>query len=302
VRGDLEKNVLKRVSRSFYITLRLLPLPMRRGASIGYLLARTSDTLADTASAPVEARRSCLDQLCRAITNHSDAPRWPVSMLNAIPDPRERQLLESTGSVFEWLEKIPESEARLIREVFATIASGQLLDLDRFARAGREHPVALPDDAALEDYAWRVAGCVGEFWTKLGFLTLGERFSNSSESELLSLGRNYGKGLQLVNILRDLPVDLEAGRCYLPVADPTDRDALLACHRQWLARARKWIGEGKTYAATLNSRRLRAATVLPALLAEKTFDSLTDASWDDLLEKIRIPRKAVYQSLARAFF
>ncbi|MEO5712503.1 MAG: squalene/phytoene synthase family protein [Luteolibacter sp.] len=294
--------MLKGVSRSFYITLRLLPLPMRRGASLGYLLARTSDTLADTASAPVDARLTCLDQFRRAITNHSDPPRWPVSMLNALSDSRERQLLECTGTVFEWLGKTPDSEAALVREVLAIITGGQMLDLERFATGSRAHPIALPDDAALEDYAWRVAGCVGEFWTKLGLLTLGNRFSNASESELLALGRDYGKGLQLVNILRDLPADLEAGRCYLPVADPMDREALLACHRQWLVRARLWIGEGKTYAATLKSRRLRAATVLPALLAEKTFDSLTDASWDDLREKIKIPRKVVYQSLARAFF
>ncbi len=301
MRGDLEKNVLKGVSRSFYITLRLLPLPMRRGASLGYLLARTSDTLADTASVPIEARLSYLEQLRRAILNRSDAPRWPISFLNAIPDSRERLLLESTAGVFEWLEKIPESEAILIRDVFATITSGQILDLERFAQADREHPVALLDAAALEDYAWRVAGCVGEFWTKLGFLTQGDRFSNAPERELLPLGRDYGKGLQLVNILRDLPADLEVGRCYLPVADPMDRDELLACHQQWLTRARQWIGEGKTYSATLSSRRLRAATVLPALLAEKTFDSLTDATWNDLLDKIKIPRSAVYQSIVRAF-
>ncbi len=302
VREDLGKNVLKGVSRSFYITLRLLPLPMRRGASLGYLLARSSDTLADTAAAPVDARVACLDQFRSAVTNHSAAPRWPVALLNAIPDPRERRLLESTAAIFEWLERIPEPEAALVREVFAIITSGQMLDLERFAPAGRKHPIALPDDTALEDYAWRVAGCVGEFWTKLGFLTLGGRFSNATESELLPLGRDYGKGLQLVNILRDLPADLDAGRCYLPVADPIDRGALLICHRHWLGRARQWIGEGKTYSATLKSRRLRAATVLPALLAEKTFDSLAAATWDDLREKIKIPRIAVYQSLIKGFF
>ena len=96
----------------------------------------------------------------------------------------------------------------LVREVLATIASGQTLDLERFAGASRENPVVLDDDAALEDYAWRVAGCVGAFWTKLGFLTLGDRFSKSPEPELLAQGIAYGKGLQLVNILRDLAADL----------------------------------------------------------------------------------------------
>ena len=57
------------------------------------------------------------------------------------------------------------------------IVSGQTLDLQRFADASGENPVALQDDAALEDYAWRVAGCVGAFWTKLGFLKGVSQFS-----------------------------------------------------------------------------------------------------------------------------
>ena len=56
VRENSGKQLLKGVSRSFYLTLRLLPGPMRGAASLGYLLARTSDTLADTAAAPVDAR------------------------------------------------------------------------------------------------------------------------------------------------------------------------------------------------------------------------------------------------------
>ena len=36
---------------------------------------------------------------------------------------------------------------------------------------------------------------------------------------LLANGVRFGKGLQLVNILRDLPVDLRNGRCYLPAKE-----------------------------------------------------------------------------------
>ena len=99
-----------------------------------------------------------------------------------------------------------------MREVVGIIIGGQQLDLERFAGADGENPVALADDAALEDYAWRVAGCVGAFWTKLGFLTMGERFSTAPARCLLEQGIAYGKGLQLVNILRDLPADLASGQ------------------------------------------------------------------------------------------
>lgn len=296
------KEVMKGVSRSFYLSLRLLPAPMRGAASLGYLLARTSDTLADAASAPSEIRRNSLDRFRSEVVGDSEFNSWPAVLMDAIPDVRERHLLDHTAGILKWLQVLPENEAVLVREVLETIISGQVLDLERFAGATCENPVALPDDAALEDYAWRVAGCVGEFWTKLGFLTLGADFSKSPEAEMLEMGITYGKALQLVNILRDITQDLSVGRCYLPVIDPRDPLELLACHARWLIRAGTWVDEGERYANKLVLRRLRAASVLPALLARKTLEPLRDATWNDLQSRIKVPRSAVYRSLVRAFF
>lgn len=201
----------------------------------------------------------------------------------------------------EWLDRMPAGEAMLIREVVGIIISGQKLDLTRFAGAVGDHPVALEDDAALEDYAWRVAGCVGAFWTKLGFLTMGERFSRAPESMLIEQGIVYGKCLQLVNILRDLPVDLAAGRCYLPVADPHDGGALLEMHGRWVERAIEWNAAGFSYAEKLCSRRLRAATVLPAMIARDTLERLRGADWPALRARIKVPRSKIYLAVARAF-
>jgi farnesyl-diphosphate farnesyltransferase len=298
---DLGKQVLKGVSRSFYLTLRLLPGPMRDAASLGYLLARTSDTLADSAALPVGERQRCLEQFRRCVSGEAEFQPWPVAILNAVPDVRERHLLESSAAVLDWLRNLPEGEAVLVREVLEIIISGQTLDLERFASATRENPVALQDDAALDDYAWRVAGCVGAFWTKLGFLTLGGEFSKSPAAELVGQGIAFGKALQLVNILRDVAEDLAMGRCYLPVADPADFPQLLACYARWQDRAELWLDEGEKYAATLRLRRLRAATVLPALLARKTLEPLRGATWADLQRRNKIPRSAVYRSLVAAF-
>jgi farnesyl-diphosphate farnesyltransferase len=301
VTEELEKQVLEGVSRSFYLTLRLLPVPMRGAASLGYLLARTSDTLADTAALPQEVRLKWLAAFSQAVATKSDAPRWPLSLLNAIPDRREKHLLEASAGIFQWLHRLPDAEAELVREVVAVIISGQVLDLERFSAASRAHPVALENDAALEDYAWRVAGCVGAFWTKLGFLTLGGGFSKVDPDVLLARGVSYGKGLQLVNILRDVVADLADGRCYLPVAQPQDTAELLDCHARWRERAETWIGEGEHYAATLRSRRLRAATVLPAFIARKTLEPMRGADWMRLRQRIKVPRSAVYLALLRAF-
>ncbi|RYD29491.1 MAG: hypothetical protein EOP87_18240 [Verrucomicrobiaceae bacterium] len=300
VTGELEKQVLKGVSRSFYLTLRLLPAPMRGAASLGYLLARASDTLADTAAVPVDVRLEALERFSLAVSQGGEAPVWDTTLLEAMMDPRERRLLDSTDRMLEWLRKLPAAEADLVREVVEIIISGQVLDLERFGYASRDQPAALEDDAALEDYAWRVAGCVGAFWTKLGFLTLDSGFSREEPSVLLDRGIAYGKGLQLVNILRDVAEDLAAGRCYLPVQDPSDTRELLASHRVWVARAREWTVQGEAYAETLCLRRLRAATLLPALIARETLEPLRSVMWTDLRERIKVPRSKVYGLLMRA--
>jgi farnesyl-diphosphate farnesyltransferase len=299
---DFGKQVLKGVSRSFYLSLRLLPEPMRGAASLGYLLARTSDTLADSADAPIDSRREALDRFHRCIIGKSEFAAWSSTILNAVSDPSEHRLLARSAGILECLQKLPEKEAVLVREVLEIIISGQSLDLERFAQASKQAPVALRDGCELEDYAWRVAGCVGAFWTKLGFLTLGENFSNAAEAGMLERGITYGKALQLVNILRDVAADFAVGRCYLPVADPKDLDALILCHGEWLARAENWLSEGEHYAERLTLRRLRVSTVLPALLAKQTLSALHGKSWENLQVRIKIPRRAVYRSLIQAFF
>jgi farnesyl-diphosphate farnesyltransferase len=298
VTGHSENQLLKGVSRSFYLSLRLLPRPMRGAASLGYLLARASDTLADTATAPPAARLRCLDDFADALSNSGASPRWPTEMTHAIGDPRERALLEATDHLFAWLARLPDAEALLVREVAGIIISGQKLDLERFGTADSSHPVSLTDDAQLEDYAWRVAGCVGVFWTKLGLLTLGDGFSVQDAGWLIARATAYGKGLQLVNILRDLKVDLTNGRCYLPLPDPHDAQHLLDERGRWLERAAAWVGEGFDYSEALLSRRLRAASVLPAMLAIETLDMVRKSPPD---VRVRIPRSCVYLSIIRAF-
>jgi farnesyl-diphosphate farnesyltransferase len=301
VKGDLITGVLKGVSRSFYLTLRLLPAPMRPAASLGYLLARTSDTIADTSRVPVDDRLALLDRYAEAVKHGKNPPTWSADLLEKA-NPREQILLQRSAEILSALEALPTAEQALVREVLDTIISGQRLDLERFRKTTPAEPITFASDSELEDYAWRVAGSVGAFWTKLGFLTLGDSFSSASQEELLARGIRYGKGLQLVNILRDLPRDVAAGRCYLPVPNAWDRNILLESHARWVKQAESWVAEGEWYANTLLSRRLRAATILPAWLAQETLAKLGNASWADLERRVKIPRKRVYALLWKAWW
>jgi farnesyl-diphosphate farnesyltransferase len=294
--------LLKGVSRSFYLSLRLLPGPMQGAASLAYLLARTSDTLADAETLPSHVRLSALEAFSQAVKRSEAAPEWPSSLVASLIDSREQSLLMASRRLFAWLDSLSDAEAALVRQVISVITSGQELDLRRFSLADADHPIALACEAELEDYTWRVAGCVGEFWTRLGYLTLGDGFSRSREDVLISRGISYGKGLQLINILRDLPADLSAGRCYLPLANVADRSEIAACRAHWSRRAESWIGEGFAYSSSLVPRRLRAASVLPAMLAKETLMRLEAAGPLAMQARIKVPRHRVYLALVQAFW
>src|SRR5207253_2674090 len=45
---DLLRDLLRQVSRSFYLSLAILPRPLREPVGLAYLLARAADTVADT--------------------------------------------------------------------------------------------------------------------------------------------------------------------------------------------------------------------------------------------------------------
>jgi farnesyl-diphosphate farnesyltransferase len=138
------------------------------------------------------------------------------------------------------------------------------------------------------------------FWTRIGFETLGRRFSRHAQAELERLGAKYGEGLQLVNILRDLPRDLSDGRCYLPVGPGAEPETMLVAAADWRERAREGLECGLSYGSRVCSWRLRCATVLPALIGLPTLDLLDRADWNALGEGVKVDRRTVRRAVREA--
>ncbi|HTD00555.1 MAG TPA: squalene/phytoene synthase family protein, partial [Chthoniobacterales bacterium] len=213
---DLRGSILASVSRSFYLSIRLLPKKLRDPVSLGYLLARASDTIADTTELPIELRTEKLRLLARGIQGEvlGDA----IVDLSAALAPlqknkAERALIKSVQPCLDWLEQSDVLDREEVRTVLELINRGQILDLERFRDPKRI--VALETSAELDEYTYLVAGSAGEFWTRLCFRHL-RKFATRSEDEMLATAKRYGMGLQLINILRDAGTDLRAGRCYFP--------------------------------------------------------------------------------------
>ena len=293
---ELETEVLKGVSRSFYLSLRLLPRPMRRAAGIAYLLARTSDTIADSLVGSSEERIETLLDYLNQVRGKAASHAFSEDFYKGISDKREFALLVSHLEILSALRGLDPGEIALIDEVLETIISGQILDLKRFGNAGSGIS-SLKNADELKDYAWRVAGCVGLFWTRLGFLTMGEKFSTHPQTELEQWAVEYGKGLQLVNILRDFPEDRRMGRCYLPVTDAADDVSCFTEFQKWRKLALEKVAHGRVYAEKLCGWRLRLASGLPAVIAEETLERLNVKGLTNLEPRVKVPRWKLYHLL-----
>ena len=64
--GDLLGNLLRQVSRSFYLSLAILPSTLREPIGLAYLLARAADTIADTELVARKDRLAHLETVRRA--------------------------------------------------------------------------------------------------------------------------------------------------------------------------------------------------------------------------------------------
>lgn len=272
-------------ARSFALSLRLLPSRLREtpsglraALSLGYLLARASDTIADAGGAS-RARRLALLRELQIILESRDPLHWRPEFGKGEMSESERALMEAMPMLLDLLGQSPDRIE--IQKLWRTILKGQIFDLVRFY--GDAEPLS---QVELEEYCYLVAGSVGESWTQL--------IDKHSPQTLLlpiedmeKLGMAYGKGLQLLNILRDRHEDRELGRVYVQEKDMSEM----------LDQAVAWLGEGESYCHSLKQGRIRYATELPWRLAMMTLKLMR--THPDI-RRVKIKRWEVYRVLLQA--
>ena len=293
--------LLKAVSRSFYLSMVWLPPAMRRGIALGYMLARATDSVADTSTAAPGKRAEVLRQMRRAVQGILPPDELALllkelrgEMADAQTNPSEATLLRRFGECLEQLEQVSDAELQLLRRVLSLIVKGQLWDLSYFD----DHKVVESADETMR-YTYLVAGCVGEFWTDLGLSTLGKGFCAPERRDIMAqAATRYGQGLQLVNILRDIEEDAARGRAYL--ASFREKAETYSCQDSleiWRNRAFWYLRDGLDYARRLESFRLRFSAMLPALLGQKTLRLIAQRAG---VEKVKVSRRTVYTTLLEA--
>lgn len=311
---DVTRGLLKSVSRSFYLSIRVLPKCLRETVAMAYLMARLSDTIADTANVSPQTRLRRLGDFEGIVRGHPPVRGVSSIQRDITPDhPGEAALIARAQDVLDRFSALNMWEWKETSELLANIIRGQGNDLETFNESSQV--IALPDAAALEDYIYLVAGCVGEWWTRLCFHHL-PKYSRIPEDQLMQHSDAFGKALQLVNILRDYPADIANGRCYLPADELRELNveplALRAnpelaepVYFRWLTRAREYLEQARLYIAAVRTKRVRMACYIPWRLAGQTLDLIKVHNPILTGEKVKVSRKQVrsafWNSLRVAF-
>ena len=311
--NDKIDNLLKSTSRSFYPTLKYLPKKVRGQIGLLYLLARVADTIADSKHGDTE-------ELLKLLRNYNDftqgkSGKLPeFSSLAEIQDnPHEAELLRNVEDVVEGLQVYTEGDRERILECLDIIVSGQILDLERFGPANVEGNIsALNDNTELDDYTFRVAGCVGVFWTKMSLAHV-ISIPPEQEVEFYEKGIRFGKALQMINILRDIPEDLRFGRCYIPIQEltkhkmepedllsPSNIEKFRPLYDEYLDLTNEHLDAAIEYIKMIPETqfRLKASCMLPVLIGQRTVTLLRDGNILDSTDRIKVTRDEI-KSYAR---
>ena len=318
-RCRLMRGTLRDVSRSFYLSIRVLPGGLQEPVGLAYLLARAADTIADTALLRPDDRLRLL-LLFRAQLERSPSPEaldgdrvGSRRVQGMIVTDAHLRLLGSLSQAFALLDDLPPADAERVRRVVVTLTRGMEMDLTTFPPEDSGKLAALNSVKDLDRYTYLVAGCVGEFWTDI-IVARTPSLRSWDRQRMSDLGVRFGKALQMTNILRDVPRDLRIGRCYIPsdmlaragltpegLLERGNSDAARSVMATGVEIALGHIAAAEEYVLAVPRRclRLRLAALWPLLLAIATLTELSRSeAWLDPHRVYKVRRRSVYAMMA----
>jgi len=245
-------SLLEQTSRTFALSIPLLPGKLQRSVTVAYLLFRIADTIEDEIPGSTEDRALALRTLASKYASDGLSPTAFAELLDALPSLHENgcaNLLSHVPDVLDEYATLEPTHRQIIAEHLSRTSRGMADFLERdLSSAGLQD---------LRAYCYVVAGIVGEMCSALFVAAQPEL--NGVRTDLQRDSAAFGEGLQLVNIIRDARDDLHAGRCYIP--ESVHRRQLVELAREDLATAAIYI------------ETLERATAHPGVVAFNTFNA-----------------------------
>jgi len=259
--------VLKETSRTFYIPITFLQKELKDSVAAAYLVFRAIDEIEDHEQLDNDVKHTILMQVSELFKQPFDNEAY-VRILGGTKD----QMPEVTLRLEEWLQACPKDTLSIVTNAACEMAFGM-------AKWAKEN-WAIRRREDLDDYTYYVAGLVG-----VTLSGLWEHYGEEKTDRELAIG--YGRGLQMVNILRNEQEDLdERGISFVP--DGWSRAELFDYAEENLAKA-------DDYMKSLHKKTILLFCRLPLALAHKTLkamkegrEKMTRAEVEQTVEEVQL--------------
>ena len=206
-----QKTILGSVSRTFALTIPLLPPAIEKVVGNTYLLCRIVDTIEDAADLSPSTKQTLSKLFLDAVLEKAPVDSFVTPCLEALKNysnQDELDLIIHTPTVLRILHTCSVGDQAAVSRCVSIMSNG----MSHFH--GKQNELGLKDLQEFEEYCYVVAGVVGELLTTI--------FSNHSP-EFAKYIRNhedlsiaFGQALQMTNILKDSPEDRARGVSWKP--------------------------------------------------------------------------------------
>jgi farnesyl-diphosphate farnesyltransferase len=287
--NDFCREILPAVSRTFALSIRLLPGELGAAVRAAYLICRIADTLEDEPNLPAESKAELLDLLATCFDDARSVTAFVSAAALIGGEPAHIRLVRHSDLVFASYRLLPENTRAVVQLWIREMIVGMRKFVLAYPRG-----VRIQSLDEYKEYCYYVAGTVGYLLTDL-WREHSSSISPRRHAILRERCRAFAEALQTVNILKDVARDAEhENSIYIPeqllrehgsshatVLAPDRARENRAAIAEMVELAWHDLDQAKAYLLDIPRRAvaIRLFCALPLLFAYATLRDLT-RSWD----------------------
>lgn len=200
---EFGRRIINRVSRTFAIGIAVLPGDLGKAVLTGYLLCRIADTIEDDGACPAPRRQYLLARFAECFNDPALACTFAAEAADIQADENYLELVAGTELVFNLLEQLPKKSAAIVGRWTKELVKGMSEFVGRYPDG-----IRIQTMAEYRRYCYYVAGTVGHLLTEL-FYYHSPHVRERDYQRLLQHCESFGELLQNINIIKDIPWDVE---------------------------------------------------------------------------------------------
>jgi farnesyl-diphosphate farnesyltransferase len=280
--------MLPSVSRTFAVGTSVLAGELYWAVCVGYLICRIADTIEDDGSATPERRQALLARFIECFEDPAAAAAFPAEAADIAGSPAHLELLAGTPAVMTVLRSLPRGSAAIVRRWAAELTNGMSEFVGKYPSGIRIQTLE-----EYRRYCYYVAGTVGHLLTDLWYFH-SPAVHEREYRRLLVDCEAFGEALQTINIIKDIPWDIEhensayipeellraSGSSHAAILDGERLDANRRAIGAMVELAREDIRKSLDYVNSIpkSAIRIRLFCLLPILFAVATLREIDRSS------------------------